>query len=64
MRAENRHYTEKWHEKRKDHLGDKCHNPHCGICSYHKQKGNSAKYDRRCDRVAKDVMKFEKRSIA
>ena len=43
-RSENRHYTEKWKEKRKDHDGDKCHNAKCGICAVHKRHPKTGKY--------------------
>jgi hypothetical protein len=41
MKAENRHYTKKWKVKRKNHLGDKCRNSKCVICSAHKSIGNN-----------------------
>jgi len=45
-RAENRHHTKKWKKKRKNHHGDRCDNADCGICSPHKNVGNSGKFDK------------------
>ena len=47
-RSENRHFTKKWKERRKDHDGDKCNSSKCPICTPHKRYGgNSGKFDKR-----------------
>ena len=42
-KSQNIHDTRKWKKRRKNHAGDRCHNPHCGICVPHKILGNSLK---------------------
>jgi hypothetical protein len=52
-RVENRHYTKKWKKKRKNHDGDRCDNADCGICSPHKNIGNSGKFDKPKQKMAR-----------
>lgn len=58
-KAENRHYTRKWKEKRKNHDGDKCDNAKCGICAAHKSHGNSLKHAKRKHIQEKELLNFE-----
>lgn len=43
MRAQNRHDTVRWKNKRKTHLADKCRVSKCPICHPHKFKGGNHK---------------------
>lgn len=43
-KAQNRHDTKKWKDRRKDHFGDLCSNPKCGICSIHKRHKKAGKF--------------------
>ena len=62
-KAENRHNTKKWKEKRKNKLGDKCGKAKCGVCSYHKNVGNSSKLDCKKRKIENDILKFEEDNI-
>jgi hypothetical protein len=50
-KSENRHFTKKWKKKRKNHSGDKCNLPKCGLCSPHKRIGNSKKLANRKEKL-------------
>jgi len=53
-RAENRFLTIKWRKRRKNHQGDKCRNPKCGICHPHKKLGNSKERNKKKYQNEKD----------
>lgn len=57
MRAENRHYTAKWKERRKHHGADKCANAKCLICHSSKIIGIPSVQEIRNGLTIKEEMK-------